>query len=146
MARGAAAYWRDSESLWTRAIEVAPDNDFAHANLADLLLREGRTNEAIEHAEAALRFNPNNADAHNNLALAISRRGRLVEAINHWQKSLELHPENLNARCNLAWVLATAPGSSLRDGSRAVELVEPVAAGSGVADAGRGLREKWPFH
>jgi tetratricopeptide (TPR) repeat protein len=135
MARGAAAYWRDSESLWTRAIEVAPDNDFAHANLADLLLREGRTNEAIEHAEAALRINPNNADAHNNLALAISRRGRLVEAINHWQKSLELHPENLNARCNLAWVLATAPGSSLRDGSRAVELVEPVAVGSGGANA-----------
>jgi tetratricopeptide (TPR) repeat protein len=135
VARGVAAYWRDSESLWTRAIEVTPENDFAHANLADLLLREGRTGDAIEHAQAALRINPGNADAHNNLALAISRSGRLAEAIGHWQKSLELHSGNLNARCNLAWVLATAPNSSLRDGPRAVELVEPVAAGSGGANA-----------
>jgi hypothetical protein len=37
VARGLAASWHDSESLWTRAIAMAPDNDFAHASLADLL-------------------------------------------------------------------------------------------------------------
>jgi tetratricopeptide (TPR) repeat protein len=126
-----AASWRDSESLWTRALAVAPQNDFAHASLADLLLRQGRMSEAISHAEAALKINANNADAHNNLALAISRRGRLPEAVAHWNQSLKIHPENLNARTNLAWVLATAPDASLRNGSLAVELAEPVARATG---------------
>jgi cytochrome c-type biogenesis protein CcmH/NrfG len=126
-----AASWRASESLWTRALAVAPQNDFAHASLADLLLRQGRMPEAISHAEAALKINANNADAHNNLALAISRRGRLAEAVAHWNQSLKIHPENLNARTNLAWVLATAPDASLRNGSLAVELAEPVARATG---------------
>jgi tetratricopeptide (TPR) repeat protein len=130
-AHQAAEYWRDSESLWNHAILVEPGNDFAHASLADLLMRQGRVTEAISHAEAALRLNPDNADAHNNLALALSRRGRLSEAINHWEKSLELHPNNLNARCNLAWVLSVNPNASVEDGRRAIALVEPVAAGSG---------------
>jgi protein O-mannosyl-transferase len=134
-ARQAAGYWRDSESLWNHAILVEPANDFAHASLADLLLRQGRVTEAISHAEAALRFNPDNADAHNNLALALSRRGRLSEAINHWERSLELHPNNLNARCNLAWVLSTNPNASTADGARALELVGPVAAGSSTANS-----------
>ena len=130
-ARQAAGYWRDSESLWNRALAVEPTNEFAHASLADLLLREARVNEAISHAMAALRVNPQNADAHNNLALGLSRTGRLSEAVGHWQEALAIHPGNLNARCNLAWVWATNPKASIEDGTRAFELVGPVAAGSG---------------
>jgi protein O-mannosyl-transferase len=126
---GLTASWRDSETLWTRAIMVAPENDFAHTSLADLLLRQGRLREAILHCEAALRIRPNNAEAHNNLALALSRTGHISDAVAHWRRSLEIHPGNLNARCNLAWVLATAPDPSLRDGGQAVELVEPIASG-----------------
>jgi protein O-mannosyl-transferase len=133
-ARNLAGYWRDSEALWTRAITVAPQNDFAHASLADLFLREGRLKESVSHSEAALKINPSNADALNNLALAISRKGRLPEAVAHWKRSLEIQPGNLNARCNLAWVLATAPDASLRNGPEAVELVEQVAVGTGHAN------------
>ena len=135
MSHGLAASWRDSETLWTRALTVAPDNDFAHTSLADLLLRQGRLPEAILHCEAALRIRPNNAEAHNNLALALSRTGHLSDAVAHWRRSLQIHPGNLNARCNLAWVLATAPDPSLRDGSEAVELVEPIASGGGHGNA-----------
>ena len=134
-ARNLAGSWRDSESLWNRAIAVEPDNEFAHTSLADLLLREGRVTDAISQAEAALRVNPNNADAHNNLALAISRTGHLSEAIRHWERGLQLQPGNLNARCNLAWALSTNPKASTGDGIRAVALVEPVAAGSGGSNA-----------
>jgi tetratricopeptide (TPR) repeat protein len=134
-ARTFAGYWRDSESLWNRALAVEPANDFAHASLADLLLREGRVEEAIVHAKEALGANPENADAHNNLALALSRTGHLLEAIEHWERSLALHPGNLNARSNLAWVLAANPQASIDDGARAVQLVEPIAAGSGGSNA-----------
>ena len=55
-ARVQAAYWRDSETLWNRTIAVTRDNFFAHASLADLLMRHDRVSEAIAHSEEALRL------------------------------------------------------------------------------------------
>ena len=130
-ARRQTAYWRDSESLWTHTIVVTADNDFAHASIADLLLRKGRIDESIDHSREALRIRPNNSDAHNNLALALLYRGDANEALAHWKKSLEIQPDNLNAQCNLAWILATSPDSSLRDGAKAVDLAENVARRAG---------------
>jgi len=124
-------YWRDSESLWTHTIGVTSNNDFAHASLADLLLRKGRIDESIDHCKEALRIRPNNSDAHNNLALALIYHGDLDEALTHWKKSLEIQPGNMNAQCNLAWILATSTDSSLRDGAKAVELAENVARRAG---------------
>ena len=124
-------YWRDSESLWTHTIAVTSNNDFAHASFADLLLREGRINESIDHSKEALRIRPNNSDAHNNLALALINRGDADGALTHFKKSLEIQPGNMNAQCNLAWILATSPDSSLRDGAKAVALAENVARRAG---------------
>ena len=124
-------YWRDSESLWTHTIAVTSNNDFAHASFADLLLREGRINESIDHSKEALRIRPNNSDAHNNLALALINRGDVDGALTHFKKSLEIQPGNMNAQCNLAWILATSADSSLRDGAKAVALAENVARRAG---------------
>src|SRR6202022_2516030 len=124
-------FWRDSESLWTRAIAVTSNNDFAHASIADLFLRKGRIDDAISHSREALKIRPNNSDAHNNLALALLHRGEVNEALTHWKKSLEIQPNNLNAQCNLAWILATSADSSVRDGAKAVELAENVAQRAG---------------
>jgi tetratricopeptide (TPR) repeat protein len=128
-------YWRDSESLWTHTIAVTPDNDFAHASLADLLLRRDRIDEAIFHSREALRIRPNNSDAHNNLALALLHAGNVQEALVHFEKSLEIQPDNMNAQCNLAWILATSSDSSLRDGAKAVELATYVARRAGHPNA-----------
>jgi tetratricopeptide (TPR) repeat protein len=124
-------YWRDSESLWTHTIAVTSNNDFAHASFADLLLREGRINESIDHSKEALRIRPNNSDAHNNLALALINRGDVDGALTHFKKSLEIQPGNMNAQCNLAWILATSADSSRRDGAKAVALAENVARRAG---------------
>ncbi len=130
-ARRQTAYWRDSESLWTHTIAVTSDNDFAHASIADLLLRKGRIDDSIDHSREALRIRPNNSDAHNNLALALLYRGDASEALAHWKKSLEIQPDNMNAQCNLAWILATSADSSVRDGAKAVDLAENVARRAG---------------
>jgi tetratricopeptide (TPR) repeat protein len=128
-------YWRNSESLWTHAIAVTPDNDFAHTSIADLLLRRGRINKAISHSREALRIRPNNSDAHNNLALALLHTGNVQEALVHFEKSLQIQPDNMNAQCNLAWILATSPDFSLRDGPKAVELASYVARRAGHPNA-----------
>ncbi len=124
-------YWRDSEFLWQRSLTVNPRNHFAHAYLADLLLRQDRFEESIGHSEEALRILPTNSDAHNNLALALFRTGHLREAVTHWRQSLEIAPHNRNAEANYAWVLSTATDPSVLDGAAALQLMEDVISDNG---------------
>jgi len=126
-----ASYWKDSERLWQQTIENTSNNHVAHAHLADLLLRQGRINDAISHCQEAVRIQPNDTDAQNNLGLALLQLGDEADAAIHFERSLASNPNNLNARCNLAWVLATSPDPSRRNGERAVELAGSVAQGPG---------------
>jgi tetratricopeptide (TPR) repeat protein len=135
VARVQASYWRDSETLWTHTIAVTKDNYFAHASLADLLMRRGRVSEAIGHSEEALRIRPNDADAQNNLGLAMLQTGDTKRAVEHLEKALEINPGHMNAEVNLAWVLATSSDDSLRNGARAVQLAEDVAHRAGHPNA-----------
>jgi tetratricopeptide (TPR) repeat protein len=130
-----ASYWRDSETLWNHTIAVTKDNYFAHASLADLLMRRGRVNEAIEHSEEALRIRPNDADAQNNLGLALLQTGDWNRAVAHLKKALDVDSGHMNAEINLAWVLATAPDASMRDGEKAIQLAEDVAHRAGHPNA-----------
>jgi tetratricopeptide (TPR) repeat protein len=134
-ARAQVSYWRDSETLWTHTISVTKDNYFAHASLADLLMRRGRVNEAIEHSQKALRIRPNDANARNNLGLALLQTGDTKGAAAHLEKALEIDAGLMNAEVNLAWVLATSSDDSLRNGTRAVHLAEDVASRAGHPNA-----------
>jgi len=134
-ARAQASYWRDSEMLWAHTIAVTKDNYFAHASLADLLMRRGRVNEAIEHSAEALRIRPGDADAQNNLGLAMLQTGDTKRAVAHLEKALQIDPGHMNAEVNLAWVLATSADDSTRNGARAVQLAEDVARRAGHPNA-----------
>jgi protein O-mannosyl-transferase len=131
VSRVQASYWKDSERLWQQTIAHTSNNHLAHAHLADLLLRQGRINDAISHCQEAVRIQPNDTDAQNNLGLAFLQLGDEADALIHFEQSLGSNPNNLNARCNLAWVLATSPDPSRRNGERAVELAISVAQGPG---------------
>lgn len=100
-ARIQAAYWRDSESLWTRAVAVTRDNDVAHAHLGTDLAIKGRLAEAIVHLQRALEINPTNEDAHRTIGIAYAQQGRTDEAINHFQAAIQLNPNHPAAHNNL---------------------------------------------
>ena len=134
-ARGQVSYWRDSETLWNHTIAVTKDNYFAHASLADLLMRRGRLAEAIARSEEALRIRPGDADAQNNSGLAWLQTGDVQRAAAHLEKALTIDPGHMNAEVNLAWILATAPDDSTRNGARAVQLAEDVARRAGHPNA-----------
>ncbi len=134
-ARAQASYWRDSETLWNHTMAVTKDNYFAHASLADLLMRRDRLAEAIAHSEEALRIRPRDADAQNNLGLALLQTGDVQRAAAHLEKALAIDPGHMNAEVNLAWILATAPDESTRNGARAVQLAEDVALRAGHPNA-----------
>ena len=79
-----ASYWRNSETLWTRALAVTADNDVAHNNLGYLCVDHGELDKAILHFEAAARIRSGKRDPHYdagsafvqmNLADALAEKG-----------------------------------------------------------------------
>jgi tetratricopeptide (TPR) repeat protein len=82
--RAQLRHWRDSVTLFERAVAVA-ESDVAHANLGEALLSLDRNDEAEVQFRAALRMDPFVAEAHNGLGLILEGRGRLDEARQHYE-------------------------------------------------------------
>jgi tetratricopeptide (TPR) repeat protein len=134
-ARTQTQFWRDTETLWRHALAVTTNNDVAHADLADILLSRNQVEEAIAHFESALAIRPVNPVVHNKIGYAFLRIGNVNAAIAHWKAALESDPHDLNAESNLAWVFATSPEPLMRDGVRAVEMIQDVIKRSGARNA-----------
>ena len=128
-------YWRDSISLWERALAVTQDNQTAHQNLAAALWSKGKTTDArmhsraaaITHARTTLKDYPFDVPTHNDLGVLLVQNRDVRAGIEQWETSLQIDPDDGNALNNLAWVLATYPADTIRDGKRAVELAEKAA-------------------
>lgn len=101
-------YWRNSESLFQRAIDVTSDNYVAEHNLGTYLMEEpGRLPEAIHHLEAAVRIKPDSARAHTDLGNALTKLpGRLPDAIAEYQTALRFSPGSAIPHYNLGNALA----------------------------------------
>jgi tetratricopeptide (TPR) repeat protein len=129
-------YWRDSVSLWKRALAVTANNQIAHEDLAAALWQRGQIAEsrthsrlaAIVHAQTTLKDYPFDVAIHNDLGVLLVQSGDVRGAITQWDTSLQIDPNDGNALNNLAWLLATCPVDSIRNGKRAVELAEKAAA------------------
>ena len=123
VARTQAAYWQNSQSLWTRAVACTSDNAIAHTNLAEAFFQKGRMDEAIEHSQKALQIDPNQGVAHSALGLALLQKRRLDEAVAHLEKALEITP-NAAAHSNLGVALMQAGriDDALAHYQKAVEL------------------------
>jgi tetratricopeptide (TPR) repeat protein len=119
------SYWRNSETLWTHALAVTPDNDVAHNNLGYLCVDRGELDKAISHFESAARIRSGKRDPHYdassafiqmNLANALDEKGQVAEALIHYRKLLELQPDNIEVH-NIV-------GTVLIQQGRVVEAVE----------------------
>jgi tetratricopeptide (TPR) repeat protein len=90
------------------ALRINPDYSEAHNNLGLALAGEGRTDEAIEEYNAALRTE-RNAEAYYNLGVALSNKGFHPEAIASFENALKVNPSLGKAQYNLGLEL-TATG------------------------------------
>jgi tetratricopeptide (TPR) repeat protein len=109
MSLGYLAHWRDSVSLWTRALSLESKNDVALYNLALALEEAGDVDGALRRYEELLRLVPEHAPARHNRDLLLARRfeqqgnaeaqqGRLAEAVATYTRALELDPGRLHSR------------------------------------------------
>jgi len=85
-------FWRDSETLFRRAIAETRDNDTAHLNLGAALAAQGRSEEALVEFREALRIRPDWHQLHNNIANILDENGRPAEAAAEYRIAIQLDP------------------------------------------------------
>jgi len=83
-------YWRDSISLFERALAVTENNYVMHNNYANLLQSLGRTDEAIAHYQQCIRLQPDSPAVYVNLGNALQGKGLAEQAIEQYRKAIEL--------------------------------------------------------
>lgn len=96
------AFWENSETVFTRMIELHPINPVAHNGLGAYYVNLGHSKEAMAEFERAIEIVPNMTDAHNNLGTELARLQRDDEAIAHFRAALESNPRFEMAHNNLA--------------------------------------------
>ncbi len=128
-------FWRDTETVFTHDLEVAPGSWVAHHNLALLALDRyqksarssiesqalnasgsagatlSRSNRAdyldqvISHCETALELKPTLAEIHVTLAKALTEKRSLDDAASHLQLAIRADPKNAQAKQTWAEIL-----------------------------------------
>lgn len=105
-ARAQTAVWRDSERLFTHALEVDPHNWVAHENLGVLALSRGDVPGAFDHFQRARSLNPRDALALYNIGYIYSLQARPDLALPFYQEARRFRPGDGRILAALALTLA----------------------------------------
>lgn len=100
-AHGQAGAWRDSATLYLRAIAGTGDNWFAEGQLAEVRYREGRLPEAADRFARSIALHPFQPGARNNFGAVLAQLGRPEEAMAQIRAALEMDPSFAEAHNNL---------------------------------------------
>ncbi len=100
-------FWRNSETLFRRAVAVTKDNYLAHNNLGFYLANQGRHAEAIAEYERSLQIKRDYLDALNNLGRSLAEQGRFAEALPLLEAALRSNPRHVEVLNNYANALSS---------------------------------------
>lgn len=117
---------RDADAIrgFSDAVRVDPGFLEAHLSLADTLRRNRRDAEAVPHYRTILTANPSASAAHFGLAMAYVRLRQYRDARDVLARASTLFPDQPGFAHALARVLAAAPDDGVREGARALALVQ----------------------
>ncbi len=93
--------WRDSITLFERAVAVTEENWFAHYHLAAALTEQGRFSMARPHFFEAARIEPSYAQGQVGVGYALEREGRVDQALLHYREAIRLLPTLFEAHVKL---------------------------------------------
>jgi len=94
-------YWRDSVTLFSRALAVTDSNWLAMNDLGASYVRLGQYQQAVGYFQEALRIMPDYVQAWNNLGVSYERIGQPQQAIGCYQEALRIKPDYAQAWNNL---------------------------------------------
>jgi tetratricopeptide (TPR) repeat protein len=135
-------YWRNTESLFTRSIEITGPNYIAEDHLAWSFDISGHPDLALPHALAAVHMAPENGIIHSRIADVFFHLGRFDEAIDEYRNALAArqHPASeLWLRTQLG--LALMQKNRLDEASNEFSLAIRLDSGKPAAYLNRGMIE-----
>jgi protein O-mannosyl-transferase len=107
-------HWRNSETLWARALQVSGDDPRLHLIVAETYLRDGEAERAVHHAEKAVNGQSYNWLVYQVLAVALSRQGRLDEAVQSMAEAVARQPDSVEVRNQMVrflWLQGNIPAA-----------------------------------
>lgn len=93
------------KNMLQKAVKADPNFSETHLELADVLLKEGKQDEAVTHYKEVIRIQPNSFLAHIMLGNILSNKGEHLEATEQFRRAIEINPLNSAAHNNLAILL-----------------------------------------
>lgn len=122
-------FWRNSVSLFSRAVAVTDRNWVALGNLGMAYHKQGMWSEAISAYRESLRIMPENAVTWNNLGMAYDRIGKFDQAIDAYRYSVAIRSDFLKAWYNLGFDYArTGQRELFLDALRRLREIDPARA------------------
>lgn len=118
-------------AAYARLDHLCPNNAKCLCQMAKVLVEQGNPSQAENLLRRAVVLEPSSAMYHYYLAMNQQSLGRIDEAVENYAFVLRMHPHDLTALNNLAWIYATNSDACLRDGAKAVEMLEAAAQGKG---------------
>jgi tetratricopeptide (TPR) repeat protein len=109
---------------FSAAIAQRADYAEAHIRLAVSLRHLGRAQEALDHYQQVMKANPQNAEAQFGYATTLAQLRRDKEARAQLMAGMKAFPDQVMFTHGLARLLAASPDDGVRDGQRAMSLVQ----------------------
>jgi len=118
-----------AERYYEQALEHQPDYVLAHLELAHALRRRGDHARAVEHYRAVVEIEPRKAVAQLGLAMALVKLERWTRVRDTLLAATDALPDQPAFMHALARIHAAAPDAAVRDGRRALELLDQLVQG-----------------
>lgn len=94
--------FHDGVSMWTRGVEVAPNNYVVNMSLGETLRQEGRFEEGLGRLRRATEIRPDTPDAYVFLGVLQRQVGSPAGAEASFRRAAQLDPHNVDALMRLA--------------------------------------------
>jgi tetratricopeptide (TPR) repeat protein len=116
---------------FSQAVASDPTMLNARSSLADALRRSGKLDAAIAEYATVVKADPSASQARFGQAMALVRLRRYGEARVVLEEATRAHPEQPGLAHALARLLASAPDDAVRDGPRAMSIVQTLERTTG---------------
>ena len=141
--------YQHAAASFADALRAEPSYVEPRLQLAHLLRRTGQSPASLAHYRQVLELDPRIADARFGYAMALVDVGRFADARDQLTQGMQMFPDRAGFTLALARILAAAPDGTVRDGQRALTLLQAlppaaqqtldfaVVTGMALAEAGR---------
>jgi tetratricopeptide (TPR) repeat protein len=128
--------YKEATDRFSAAVRYEPSYVEARVQLAGNLRRTGRTQESITQYRKIIEIDPRVAEATFGYAMALVSLGRYQEARDRLAEGMKVYSHQPGFAHALARLLAAAPDDRVRDGRRAMALMESLSDEQKTMDLG----------